>query len=78
VKRASITIDDDLESAIDAYVKRQDVPPALTSVVQAALWEFLARRGLAPPRQPFDIAPARKGSGRRDISLHHDEYFARK
>ncbi len=78
MKRATITIADDLEAAIEAYVKRQDVPPALTSVVQAALREFLAHRGFAPPRQPFRIVPAKKGSGKRDISLRHDQYLARK
>jgi hypothetical protein len=78
MKRATITIGDDVETAIDAYRKRQEVPPALTAVVQAALREFLERRGFAPPRRPFRIAPSKKGSGKRDVSLRHDEYLARK
>jgi hypothetical protein len=78
MKRATITIADDVETAIDAYMKRQEVPPALTAVVQAALREFLARRGFALPRQPFRIVPSGKGSGKRDVSLRHDEYLARK
>lgn len=77
MKRATITLDDQLESALEAYSKRQDVPPVLTSVVQAALREYLARRGFAIPSKPFYIAPAKKGSGKRDVSLRHDEYLAR-
>ncbi len=78
MKRATITITDDVEAALDAYVKRQDVTPALTSVVQAALREYLARRGFTPPAKPFHITPAKKGSGKSDVSLRHDEYLVRK
>ena len=41
MKRATITLDDHLEAALEAYGKRQEVPPVLTSVVQAALREYL-------------------------------------
>jgi hypothetical protein len=78
VKRATITLDDDLEAALDAYGKRQEVPPVLTSVVQAALREYLARRGFAAPPKPFRITPAKRGSGKREVSLLHDEYLARR
>lgn len=43
MKRATITIGDDLEKALRAYIRQQEVRPALTSVVQAALREYLAR-----------------------------------
>jgi hypothetical protein len=76
VKRATITIGDDLEAALSAYISRQEVPPALTSVVQTALREYLGRRGFSPPAKPLRITPARKGSGKSDISLRHDHYFA--
>jgi len=33
---------------------------------------------IKPPAKPFAITPAKKGSGKRDISLRHDEYLARK
>jgi hypothetical protein len=46
--------------------------------VEAALRKYLARRGLTPPAKPFHITPAKKGSGKRDISLRHDEYLTRK
>jgi len=76
MKRATITIQDDLETVLDSYVKSQEVPPTLTALVQAALGEFLARRGAAPPANPLRITPAKKGSGKSDISRRHDEYFA--
>jgi hypothetical protein len=78
MKRATITITDDVEAALDSYVSRQEAPPTLTAVVQAALREYLARRGAASPSRPLRITPAKKGSGKSDISLHHDRYFAGK
>jgi hypothetical protein len=77
MKRATITLADDLEGALDAYAKGQETPPVLTSVVQAALREYLARRGFSAPTKPLRITPARKGSGKRDVSVRHDDYFAR-
>jgi len=76
VKRASISISSELEEALDTYMKQQDTPPALTTLVQAALREYLAHRGLMPPATALKITPARKGSGKTDVSVHHDRYFA--
>ena len=59
MKRATITIQDDLETVLDSYLKSQEVPPTLTALVQAALGEFLARRGAAPPANPLRITPAK-------------------
>ena len=77
VRRATVTIPPELEEAFSAYVRRQEVPPPLASLVQAALREYLCRRGFMPPAAPLRITPARKGSGKRDVSLRHDDYFAR-
>jgi hypothetical protein len=44
--------------------------------VQAALREYLARRGAAAPAHPLRITPAKKGSGKSDVSQRHDRYFA--
>ncbi len=77
MRRSAITLPDDLANGVQAYVERQDVPPTLTSLVQAALREFLARRGAGGSRKVLQITPAMKGSGYRDISRRHDEYLAR-
>ena len=78
MRRATITIGDDLETILEAYIRQQEVSPALTAVVQAALTEYLARRGFAPGRKMLRITPAKKGSGARDMSVHHDRYLAGK
>ena len=41
MKRATVTLPDDLAEAVEMYTQAQDVPPALTAVVQAALREYL-------------------------------------
>lgn len=45
MKRASITITDDLEKALEAYRRDQDIPPRLIDIMQAALSEYLEGRG---------------------------------
>jgi hypothetical protein len=49
MKRTSVTIADDVERALEAYGRDQDIPPRLVDVVQAALREYLAGRGYLPP-----------------------------
>ena len=77
MKRATVTIPDDLEKAVDSYVRAQEAPPPLTAVVQAALREYLSERGyLQAASRRLRITPARKGSGRRDVSHAHDRYLS--
>ena len=78
MKRATITLPDDLEEILEAYQRSQDVPAPLTTVAQAALREYLARRGFLAPatKRPFGITPAKKGSGAKDVSTEHDRYFS--
>jgi hypothetical protein len=45
MKRATITISDQLEPALEAYLKDQEVAPSLTRLLQTALGEFLSARG---------------------------------
>ena len=78
MRRATITIGQELEASLDAYIQQQEVSPALTAVVQAALKEYLARRGFVPGTKTLRITPAKKGSGVRDVSVHHDRYLAGK
>jgi hypothetical protein len=77
MKRATVTLPDDLDKAMERYVRAQEAPPPLTTIVQAALREYLAERGFLPNRpRPLHISPARKGSGQHDISEAHDRYLA--
>lgn len=78
MKRATVTLPDELEKAIETYRHAQDVPPALTSIAQAALREYLERRGFLSDRpfRPFSITQAEEDSGASDVSENHDKYFA--
>jgi hypothetical protein len=76
MKRATITLPDDLANATEEYVQAQEAPPALTTVMQAALREYLRERGFLREYRPLKITPAKKGSGRSDVSINHDLYLA--
>jgi hypothetical protein len=76
MKRATMTFPDDLAKAVEQYLASQEAPPTLTTVVQAALRQYLGERGFFRTRQTLDITPAKKGSGRSDASQHHDRYLA--
>ena len=76
MKRATMTLPDDLAKAVDEYVRAQEAPPPLTAVVQAALREYLRERGFLRQYRPLKITPAPRGSGRSDVSVNHDRYFA--
>jgi len=75
MKRASVTIPDDLAKAVDNYVQAQEARPALTAVIQAALRECLKERGYLRASRPLRITPAKRGSGRRNVSEAHDRYL---
>ena len=81
MRRATITIPDDLDAELNVYMKEQDVAPSLTGLVEVALRKFLDEKRFEslqyqPPRSPFRPVPAEKGSGLHDVSLEHDRYFA--
>jgi hypothetical protein len=70
-----MTLPDDLAEAVNKYLRAQETPPALTTVVQAALREYLGERGFLGRRRPLRIEPV-GDSGRSDVSQEHDAYFA--
>ncbi|MEE8524612.1 MAG: hypothetical protein V3T72_11830 [Thermoanaerobaculia bacterium] len=77
MKRATITIPDELEVELDAYLASQDAAPSLAAVVQAALRRYLREKRLElrqyiPPQSPLSITPAAAGSGKSDVSIRHD------
>jgi len=76
MRRATVTIPDDLARAVERYARAQEAPPALTAVVQAALRQYLTERGYLGVAGPLRITTARRGSGRRDVSQAHDRYLA--
>ena len=74
MKRATVTLPDDLEDAVEKYAEAQNVPPALTAIVQAALREYLQERGFLRAFQPLKLGPL-GNSGRNDVSRNHDLYL---
>jgi hypothetical protein len=70
-----MTFPDDLAKAMDDYLQSQEAPPSLTTVMQAALREYLRERGFLREFRPLKITPAKKGSGRSDVSQNHDLYL---
>ena len=71
-----MTFPDDLAKAVEHYLESQEAPPTLTTVVQAALREYLGERGFLRTRKPLKIRTAKRGSGRSDVSENHDLYLA--
>lgn len=69
-----MTLPDDLAQAMDEYMLAQEAPPALTTVVQAALREYLRERGFLREYRPLKITPVGR-SGRSDVSVNHDLYL---
>lgn len=81
MRRATITIPDDLEADLSQYTRTLDVVPSLTGIVEIALRKFLQEKRLEtrqyrPAQQRLRITPAEKGSGRHDVSVEHDRYLA--
>ncbi len=74
MKRATMTFPDDLAEAVDNYVRAQEIRPALTTVMQAALREFLRERGFLRTYRPLKLEPL-GNSGRSDVSVNHDLYL---
>ncbi|MBV9072648.1 MAG: hypothetical protein JOZ10_03370 [Acidobacteria bacterium] len=78
MRRATITLPDDLAEAVAEYAGGQAAKPPLTAIVQAALRQYLAERGYLNGQRHLRITPATRSSGRRDVSLKHDRYLARR
>lgn len=74
MKRATMTLPDDLAEAVDQFVKAQEAPPSLTAVVQAALREYLRERGYLRLYRPLRLKAVGR-SGRSDVSQNHDAYL---
>ena len=81
MKRVTFTVPDDLEASLERHLSEQDAPPSFTSLVRAALREYLLNkrlegRGYQPPSEPFDPQPLEEkdDQGEPDVSINHDDY----
>jgi hypothetical protein len=64
MRRATITLPDDLEAEVEEYRAEQVAPPSLTSLVQAALRRFLGeRRSHGDDDTPYSRSGLWSGTG---------------
>lgn len=66
---------DEVEEALEAYRRDQDVRAPLTAIAQAAFREFLTGRGYLISRRALQFTPAERESGKHDISEKHGRYL---
>lgn len=78
MKRTTISLPDALQEDLEQYQHDQAARLPTSALIQAALREYLERRGYRAPRQHggFRITPAAEGSGTSDGSSAHDRYVA--
>jgi hypothetical protein len=78
MKRTTITLADPIVAALESYRRDQEAQPPVSAIVEAALTEFLSRRGYGERSgaSAFAITPAERGSGSSDGSAAHDRYVA--
>ena len=81
MKRATITLTDELETELNAFLKDRQPRPSLTALFQAALRQYLENqkwleREYRPPLRPLSISVAEQGSGNTDVSIRHDSYLS--
>jgi hypothetical protein len=76
MKRATITMSEEVEAALQAYLRDQQVPLALTAVAELALREYLSERGYLDTGKRLHLPVAAKGSGAHDVGIEHDRYLA--
>ncbi len=68
MRRATVTIPDELEKALDSYRRDLEFPPSLAAVMQTALEEYLRGRGYSVRQAPG----ARTGSSGQRPTVYRD------
>jgi len=76
VTSTTVSIPEDLTSALAAYGHDRDLGHGLDPVVETALRDLLGERGYLLPFRPLRITPLHRDEGPTDVSLNHDRYFA--
>ena len=82
MKRASISIPDDLNQQLQEYLNDFEAPPSLASVMQAALREYLQNHQLRlrsyVEAETLAMIPILEGLAHdepSDVSINHDKYL---
>ena len=78
MRRATVTLSDELENALEEYRRDQGTEPSLDSITETALRDFLLARGYLQSTRPLRLTPAEIGSGDDRGSIDHDQILARR
>jgi hypothetical protein len=81
IKRATVTLSDDVGRDLEEYLARTTPTPSFTAVVQTALRQFLAQQkleslGFRPAAGPLRITPAEPTRVLRHVAEQHDQFLA--
>jgi predicted nucleotidyltransferase len=71
MRRATVTLPDDLARQVDAFASKQPAPPSLTTLVQAALRRFLAEPDMSSNENPMIIRVLSRRAAIRDAAARH-------
>jgi predicted nucleotidyltransferase len=71
MRRATVTIPDDLAEKVDAYSERQPAGPSLTALVQAALRRFLAEPEGSSHQRPVVLRVLSNRAAIKDAAARH-------
>jgi predicted nucleotidyltransferase len=71
MRRATVTIPDDLAEKVDAYSERQPAGPSLTALVQAALRRFLAEPEGSSHQRPVILRVLSNRAAIKDAAARH-------
>jgi predicted nucleotidyltransferase len=71
MRRATVTIPDDLARQVDAFSSRQPASPSLTTLVQAALRRFLAEPDGSSSETPVIIRVLSRRAAIKDAAARH-------
>ena len=67
-----MTLPDDLAEAVDNCLRAEEIPPTLAAIVQTVLRKYLRGRGFLAVRRLLKIRPAKRASGRSDVTENQD------
>jgi predicted nucleotidyltransferase len=71
MRRATVTIPDDLALQVDAFSSKQPAAPSLTTLVQAALRRFLAEPDGSPHESPVIIRVLSRRAAIKEAAARH-------
>ena len=76
MKRVTITLPDDLETAVSTFQQTLPVPLSVRAITLVAVRDYLMRNGALVSRRPLRITPMDAETAAPTDSQEHDRLFA--